>query len=182
MVCNILLEDYLLTHRAIPYPFPQLSRLLSRIAPRLSLPKLPTAVFMLIIGKSELTQDGRRPLSLLACDCFKSYLLLRTVADFPIDSGGVNAALSLHVGLIIGELAIDDLLAISLETVLHIQQFLLCSCQSITLNETGSVRTLFGGIFMGVPACQSELFFNGVFDSVTLVDLSDVIMEYKCIF
>lgn len=76
-----------------------------------------------------------------------------------------------------GELTKDDFFAVSLETVLHVQQFLLSAGQSIALDETGSIRNFIWSTFMRVFASQSELFSDGILDPIALIDLSDVIME-----
>jgi hypothetical protein len=178
MLRHILLEDHILTHRTIPHSFRQLFWLLSSIAPSLSFPCFTAAVFWLVVSQSELPQDWRRAMCLFGCDCLKPDLLFGSITDFPVDPSRVDDTLPLQVGLIIGKLAArDDFLAVSLEAVLHIQQFLLSPSQSIPFGEASSVEALLRRVFLGVSACQSQFLPYGILNAVTLIHLSDVFAE-----
>jgi hypothetical protein len=107
----------------------------------------------------------------------ESYFLLSPIPDLPIDLGSHDATLPLLVGRVMRILtAINDVLAVPLETVLHIQQLFLGPRQSIPLCQAGHVETLLWRGLGRTAICKPQFLLDGVFDAVRLVDMSDVVL------
>jgi hypothetical protein len=109
------------------------------------------------------------------------YFLFCAISDFLINFRRIDDDFS-SLGLIMSKLTTkNDVLAVSLETVLQVEQFPFGSGQFIAVGQLGNICALLWGGFRGITRGESQFLLDRILDAISLVDAPYVLRNYAVI-